>query len=91
MSTWARIQDNNGNIRGIKDAVTGQRIVRWDGICDPLTDWGQRNARLVLAAPELLGALEDVIDSWQYGESTIEAKEQYEAAIATIAKARGEQ
>ncbi len=42
---WVPLMDNNGNVRGIKDALTGQRIVLWDGITDPLTDWGARPMR----------------------------------------------
>ena len=88
--TWESVVDNRGLIRAVRMSDRNRRIVRWDGLEGPTTEWGQANARMMIAAPEMLGALEDVIDSWKYGESITKAKEQYEAAIATIAKARGE-
>lgn len=39
---------------------------------------------------ELLEALEQVIDDWQYGLSTEEASGTYEKARQAIAKAKGE-
>ena len=51
---------------------------------------GDEAKALLAAAPTMLEVLEDVIDAWRYGESITEAKEQYDAAIAIIKKARGE-
>lgn len=48
-------------------------------------DWS-----LIAAAPELYEALENVLDSWQYGESITEGQDVYNAARAALAKARGE-
>ena len=90
MTKWEGVIDNRGLVRAVRLAERNRRIVRWDGLEGPTTEWGQANARIIIAAPEMLEALEEVIDSWKHGESTTEAKEQYEAAIAIIAKARGE-
>lgn len=50
----------------------------------------EANARLIAAVPELLEALEEVIDAWQYGSSIEEASEVYKKAKQIIAKAKGE-
>ena len=87
---WVPLMDNNGKIRGIKDASTGQRIVRWDGIADPLTDWGQVNARIILAAPEMMDALERIIAIIRRGGTPYKGSEEHIDAIAAINKAKGE-
>ena len=90
--TWLPIQDNNGNIRGIKDAITGQRIVRWDGICDPLTDWGQANARMIVHAPAMLEVLERIVDIEDGpGMGAIGWSEAMDDAREVVKEARGEQ
>ena len=90
MTEWKGVIDNRGLVRAVRLAEHNRRIVRWDGLEGPTTEWGQANARMIIAAPKMLEVLEDVIDSWRYGESITEAKEQYDAAIAIIKKARGE-
>ena len=47
------------------------------------------NANLIAAAPELLEALEECLDSWQYGESTTEGKTAYDKAREAIIIAKG--
>ena len=88
--TWAPLTDNNGKIRGIKDAHTGQRIVRWDGMTDPLTDWGQANARMVLAAPDMLIVLEELDECAAYWSEYDVPLGLHDRIKAAIAKARGE-
>ena len=79
-----------GKIRGIKVSETGQRIVRWDGICDATTDWGQANARLIIAAPEMLDVLERIIDIEDGpGMGAIGWSEAMDDAREIVKKARG--
>jgi hypothetical protein len=45
------------------------------------------NARLIAAAPELLEALENLMETCEYGDHNAD---EYNAAVAAIAKAKGE-
>ena len=44
----------------------------------------EANARLITLAPEFLESLKEVVDTWQYGSSTEEAKETYDKALYLI-------
>ena len=93
--TWEPIMDNIGQIRGVRMAESSQRVIRWDGICDPYTDWGQQNARLILAAPLMLEALEEIARwSEEDDENLDTCRMQWRGCVAiartTIAKAKGE-
>jgi hypothetical protein len=88
--TWEPITDNHGQIRGVRMSDSSQRVIRWDGICDPYTDWGQANARMIVAAPEMLAALEDLLILVEFQNVLLGAEESDKCTIAraAIAKAR---
>ena len=44
----------------------------------------EANARLITLAPEFLESLKEVVDAWQYGSSTEEAKDTYDKALNLI-------
>jgi len=90
--TWEPITDNHGQIRGVRMSDSSQRVIRWDGICDPYTDWGQANARMIVAAPELLEALEGAVRCWEMDIALGYNVDRYyyRKARAAIEKARGE-
>ena len=49
----------------------------------------ESNARLIAAAPEMLTALEEVLDLFEWSESGSKHEAAYDAARNVIAKARG--
>jgi hypothetical protein len=51
---------------------------------------GEANARLISAAPDLLEALEEVLDNWRYCDALMEGREAYDKARSAITKARGQ-
>ena len=60
--TWEGVIDNRGLIRAVRLTERNERVVRWDGLSGPTTDWGQANARLIVHAPEMLDVLERIVD-----------------------------
>ena len=66
MTKWEPITDNRGLIRAIREAGAHDRIVRWDGLESPCSHRGQRNARMILAIPEMLAVLEEVAECSDY-------------------------
>lgn len=55
----------------------------------PIGAEARANARLIAAAPDLFTALDDLLEAWAKTGSTISART-YDAAVAALAKARGE-
>ena len=88
--TWEGVIDNRGLIRAVRLTDRNRRVVRWDGLEGPTTEWGQANARMIIAAPEMLDALERIITLIHNGWRIYKGQEEYIAAIDVIKKARGE-
>ena len=88
--TWEGVIDGHGRIRAVRMTDRNERVVRWDGLGGPTTEWGQANARLIIAAPEMLDALERIIALVRNGWKIYKGQEEYIAAIDAIRKARGE-
>ena len=88
--TWEGVIDNRGLIRAVRLTDRNRRVVRWDGLEGPTTEWGQTNARIIIAAPEMLDALERIIALVHNGWRIHIGQEEYIAAIGVIKKARGE-
>ena len=89
--TWEGTIDNRGLIRAVRLSDRNQRVVRWDGLGGPTTDWGQSNARLIIAAPAMLDVLERIVDIEDGpGMGAIGWSEAMDDARDVIKKARGE-
>jgi hypothetical protein len=92
-----KTQHTSGPWEVIRESLTSsaKKIIgpNAEHICEGLS-WGENedaDAALIAAAPDLLEALESVIDSWQYGETPSDAAATYDHARSAIAKAKGEQ
>ena len=60
--TWEGVIDGHGRIRAVRMTDRNQRVIRWDGLGGPTTEWGQANARLIVHAPAMLDVLERIVD-----------------------------
>ena len=88
--TWEGVIDNRGLIRAVRMTDRNQRVVRWDGIGGPTTEWGQSNARMMIAAPDMLEVLERIVDIEDGpGMGAIGWSEAMDDARDVIKKARG--
>jgi len=66
-------------------------VVVWRGIARPASPEGQANARLIAAAPDLLEALESLVEHTDGIRLPVTAHMMRNRARDTIARARGEQ
>ena len=88
--TWEGVIDNRGLIRAVRLSDRNRRVVRWDGLSGPTTDWGQNNARLIVSAPDMLNVLERIVDIEDgTGMGAIGWSESMDDAREVIKKARG--
>ena len=88
--TWEGIIDGHGRIRAVRMTDRNERVVRWDGLGGPTTEWGQTNARLIVHAPAMLDVLERIIDIEDGpGMGDIGWSEAMDDAREVIKKARG--
>ena len=88
--TWEGVIDNRGLIRAVRLSDRNRRVVRWDGLSGPTTDWGQANARMIVAAPTMLEVLEEVEECSRYWSEYDVPLGLHDRIKAAIAKARGE-
>ena len=89
---WEGVIDNRGLIRAVRLTDRNRRVVRWDGLSGPTTDWGQANARLIVQAPAMLEVLVRIVDIEDgTGMGVIGWTEAMDSAREVIKKARGEQ
>ena len=89
--TWEGVIDNLGLIRAVRLTDRNQRVVRWDGLGGPTTEWGQNNARMIVHAPAMLEILERIVDIENGpGMGVIGWSEAMDDAREVIKKARGE-
>ena len=89
---WLTDRNNvhSGQIATVHHCLNNDWVEIWSSKT-PIGETEQEaNARLIAVSPELLEALEKVIDEWQYGSSIEEANEVYTKAKEAIAKAKGE-
>ena len=89
--TWEGVIDNRGLIRAVRLTERNERVVRWDGLGGPTTEWGQHNARLIVAAPAMLEVLEEVEECSRYWSEYDVPLGLHDRIKAAIAKARGTQ
>ena len=88
--TWEGVIDNRGLIRAVRLSDRNRRVIRWDGLSGPTTDWGQANARLIVHAPAMLDVLERIVDiEDSTGMGAIGWSEAMDDAREVIKKARG--
>ena len=88
--TWEGVIDNRGLIRAVRMTDRNERVVRWDGLGRPSTDWGQNNARMIVHAPAMLEILERIVDiEDSHGMGIIGWSEAMDDAREVIKKARG--
>ena len=88
--TWEGVIDNRGLIRAVRLSDRNQRVVRWDGLGGPTTEWGQANARLIIAAPKILEVLEEVEECSRYWSEYDVPLGLHDRIKAAIANAKGE-
>ena len=65
-------------------------VLRFPSLCAWYREACRERDEMERQRNELLAALESVMDSWQYGETTYEAKTTYDHARSAIEKAKGE-
>ena len=87
--TWEGVIDGHGRIRAVRMTDRNERVVRWDGLGGPTTEWGQANARMIIAAPGLLEVLEEVEECSRYWSEYDVPIGLHDRIQAAIAKARG--
>ena len=88
--TWEGVIDNRGLIRAVRLSDRNRRIVRWDGLSGPTTEWGQANARLIVQAPAMLEMLQRIVDIEDgTGMGVIGWSEAMDSAREIVKKARG--
>lgn len=93
---WQEVYDTNGITRGIRGwhGPESVNVINWNGISRATSTTGQANARLIVAAPDLLAALQDVDVLWMHhsvAHSDGKISPLHEKVIAAIAKATGDQ
>lgn len=94
---WQEVYDTNGITRGIRGwhGPESVNVINWNGISRATSTTGQANARLIVAAPELLESLREMFAMWRSvcRAQGWEPEHLAEAvrAQAAIAKATGEQ
>lgn len=93
---WEKVDGTDGITRGIRGwhGPESVNVINWNGISRATSVTGQANARLLLAAPDLLEALQDVDALWTHhsiAHSDGKISPLHEKVIAAIAKATGEQ
>lgn len=84
---WEKVDGTDGITRGIRGwhGPESVNVINWNGISRATSVTGQANARLLLAAPDLLEALRGVL------RIADRKTDEFDAARAAIAKATGEQ
>ena len=90
MTEWEGVIDNRGLVRAVRLAERNRRIVRWDGLEGPTTEWGQANARMIIAAPTMLNVLEEIDECAMYWSEYDVPLGLHDRIKAAIKKARGE-
>ena len=93
---WEKVDGTDGITRGIRGwhGPESVNVINWNGISRATSVTGQANARLLLAAPDLLESLSGMLACWRSvcraqgwePEHVVEAVRAQEA----IAKATGE-
>ena len=88
--TWEGVIDNRGLIRAVRLSDRNRRVIRWDGLGGPTTEWGQANARLIVQAPAMLEVLQRIVDIEDgTGMGVIGWSEAMDSAREIVKKARG--
>ena len=91
MTEWEGVIDDRGLIRAIRLVDRNQRVLRWDGLGGPTTEWGQTNARMMVAAPKMLNVLEEIDECAAYWSEYDVPIGLHDRIKAAIKKARGGQ
>ena len=91
MTEWEGVIDGRGLIRAIRLVGRNQRVLRWDGLGGPTTEWGQVNARMMVAAPTMLNVLEEIDECAAYWSEYDVPIGLHDRIRAAIKKARGVQ
>ena len=91
---WEKADGTDGITRGIRGwhGPESVNVINWNGISRATSVTGRANARLLLAAPDLLAALQDVDALWMHhsvAHSDGKIGPLHEKVIAAIAKATG--
>ena len=94
---WEKVDGTDGITRGIRGwhGPESVNVINWNGISRATSVTGQANARLMLAAPDLLEALvlleAEMVASGNAHAKDFGWKPAIEKTRAAIAKATGEQ
>ena len=96
-SPWEKVYDTAGITRGIRGRHGPEivNVINWNGISRSTSVTGQANANLIVAAPDLLEALQNIAEYWNQDQNEAAMADACWHAIhtasAAIAKATGDQ